>query len=641
MLKLLVSGSYPLVDYVKREIQKNRSAVKGLAIQQVDGKHILNHPHFITSDDVLICGVVMAERLRKLKVRGQIVPLRVQTTDFFNALLEASRQSQNICIVNYYKEFMPEKIETEQMKELTNLNISQYVYTSAEHAHEVLEELAQENRDLVVIGSGLVVNAALDKGLKGVLWYSDETIKLAVDIAFDILKAKVKEQSNQKRQYLIAENFQDGVISLSVTNRIINMNQAASDILQLDDIPDKTSHLISDILIKSEFLAAILDHQISKEVILNYKGKDLLTDIHPIYVDGMMDGLIIIFSDVELLQQKENKVRRRLVKKFEGTRYTFTDIIGQSPQTLKAISKAKKFARSDANVLIFGESGTGKELFAQSIHNASSRGNEPFLAVNCGAIPENLLESELFGYSDGAFTGALKGGKAGLFEAAHNGTIFLDEIGELPLSMQVKLLRVLQEKMVRRVGSAAATPINVRVITATNVNLIESIQEGKFRMDLYYRIAILNLFLPKLDQRHEDIGLLVKQFTFKQYAKFYSMIEKYYEDIIPLLEQHRWMGNVRELENTIERLYAYVEDPDHVTKKEIVDYLKEAINENFYLVNGLEEPVDSFHEAVKDMEISKIEEVLEKTNGNKQEAAKILGISRSTLWRKLNEKTSL
>ncbi|MFJ8063226.1 sigma 54-interacting transcriptional regulator [Psychrobacillus sp. NPDC096426] len=637
MLKILVSGSYPLVDYIKQEIQKRRDTIKELTIQELEAQHILKHPQYINSEDILICGVVMAERLKSLNVRGHIIPLRLQTKDFLNALIEASNYSKKICIVNYYKEFIESNTFNDQhLNNVLGLNIQQRAFTTKEHAAEVVQSLSSD-KELVVIGSGLIVNMAKEAGMQGVLWYGEETITLAVDIAFSILSARGVEKSNLKRLQLIAESFQEGVISLNVTSRVISMNQAAIKFLQLDDLHDPTSLLISDILPQSEFLEALQAQQVLSDVVMKYKDKNFLVNTHLIYVDGLLDGMIAIFSDVELLQQKENKVRRKLNKRYEGAKYNFSDIIGESPQMMKVISKAKRFARTNSNVLILGETGTGKELFAQSIHNTSQRANHPFIAVNCAAIPENLLESEFFGYNEGAFTGASKGGKAGLFEEAHNGTIFLDEIGELPLSMQAKLLRVLQEKVVRRIGSAAGTPINVRVISATNVNLIESIRAGEFREDLYYRIAVLNLFLPKLSNRKEDLGLLLKHFTKYHYPQCYSMIENYYADVLPLIEHHQWKGNVREFENTIERLYAYVEDPATTTKEMLIEYLQEAIEENFYLLDRDERDPYSFQQVLKEVEITKIQEVLEQTNGNRQEAAKILGISRSTLWRKLNE----
>lgn len=638
MLKLLVSGSYPLVDYVKDEIQKRRDSVQNLVVQEVSSLHILNHPNYINNDDILICGVVLAERLKKLNVRGYIVPLRVQTQDFIKALMEASKYSKKVCVVNYYKEFINEdkNYNEVKLKEILGLNIEQHVYTSAEHAEEVVKELSKDTQN-VIIGSGLIVNLAKKHGMKGILWYDQETIQLAVGIAFDILRAKVLERSNQKRQSIVMENFHDGIISLNQMNRIININQAAIKILELEQDKNYESNYISEILDKGELLEEILSPKEAKDSILKYKNKSLMMDKHIIHVDKTVDGNIIILSDIEALQQKENKVRRKLNKKYEGAIYTFDDIIGQSNQTIKAKMKAQKFARADANVLILGESGTGKELFAQSIHNASNRYNQPFIAVNCAAIPENLLESEFFGYSEGAFTGAIKGGKPGLFEIAHNGTLFLDEIGELPLSMQAKLLRVLQEKNVRRVGASTSVPVDVRIISATNVNLIEGVRSKEFRMDLYYRIAVLNLFLPDLNKRKEDIGLLLRNYTNKNYKGLSPIIDKYFDSLVSILESHSWEGNVREFENTIERLFAYIGSDNEIEENLIIEYLEESIKENEYLLYETQSINETFQQTMKEIEVLKIKEILEQTNGNKKEAADILGISRSTLWRKMNE----
>lgn len=638
LLKLLVSGSYPLVEYVKEEIQKRRDSVENLVVQEVDSLHILNNPNYINNDDILICGVVLAERLRNLNARGYIVPLRVQTQDFIKALIEASKYSKKVCIVNYYKEFINEETNFDKgkLKGLLDINIQQHVYTSAAHAEEVVKDLSKDTQN-VIIGSGLIVNLAKKHALKGVLWYDEETIQLAVGIAFDILKAKVLERSNQKRQSIIMEKFHDGIINLNQVNRIININQAAINLLGLDRDKNYESLYISEILDKGELLEEILSPTELTDGIVKYKNKSIMIDKQTIQTNGLNDGTVILLSDIETLQQKENKVRRKLNKKYEGATYTFDHIIGQSTHTIKAKMKAQKFAKADANVLILGESGTGKELFAQSIHNASKRANQPFIAVNCAAIPENLLESEFFGYSDGAFTGAIKGGKPGLFEIAHNGTLFLDEIGELPLSMQAKLLRVLQEKNVRRVGAATSVPVDVRIISATNVNLIEGVKSKEFRMDLYYRIAVLNLFLPDLNQRKDDIGLLFKNYTKNNYSELFPLIEKHFKVLVPILENHYWEGNVREFENTIERLFAYIGGDDKIDQASLIEYLEESIKENDYLLNQTQPINETFQQTMKDIELTKIKEVLEQTNGNKKEAADLLGISRSTLWRKLNE----
>ncbi|MGM0904546.1 MAG: sigma 54-interacting transcriptional regulator [Bacillota bacterium] len=641
MLKLLVTGSAPLDEYVQKAIDKRKGNMKDLVVQTLDSIYILNNPTYITDDDVLICGAMIFEEFKKLGVRGNLIPLRVQTNDFYKALVKASKISNEVNVVNYQKEYIQIKPENlarmrEELDSIFKIKMNQYTYVTEEDAYNLVNQLKSEGQK-VVIGSGLIVRLAREFGMEGILWYGKESVGLAADIAFNILNAKLVEQSYQKRQSYILENFNEGVINLNVTGRVLSINHHAAELLGLGDSSGLTTQLISDILPQSEILDILSSAKVVKDLVVQYKKRTLLLNTLPINVNGNFSGIVAFFSDAETLQQQENKIRRKMHYKPDTAKYHFGDIIGESEQMIKAINKAKKFARTESNVLILGESGTGKELFAQSIHNESSRANQPFIAINCAAIPENLLESEFFGYNDGAFTGAKKGGNPGLFELAHNGTVFLDEIGEIPLSMQAKLLRVLQENVVRRLGSPTAIPINVRVISATNVNLIKDVKDGKFRMDLYYRIAVLNLFLPKLSNRKGDIGLLVKAFTAKNYPAYLPLVNDVLGDILPYLEAHEWHGNIREFENTMERLFAYIETPHHISKSEVLTYLKDAIEENHFLLDQVNFENASYQEVIKDIEVSKIKEVLEKTNGNKKEAARILGISRSTLWRKLND----
>ena len=220
-------------------------------------------------------------------------------------------------------------------------------------------------------------------------------------------------------------------------------------------------------------------------------------------------GALIFIKNVDRIMEEESRIRRDLVEKGLTAKYSFRDILGHSAAIRDNIRMAERYSKVNSNVLIIGETGTGKELFAHSIHQMSKRSRQPFVALNCAALPESLLESELFGYEAGAFSGAVKGGKMGLFELAHKGTIFLDEIGEIPIALQAKLLRVLQEKEIRRIGSTSVHPIDVRVISATNINIEEKIREGQFRSDLYYRLNLLDIYIPPLRERKEDIQELV------------------------------------------------------------------------------------------------------------------------------------
>ncbi|MEN6348019.1 MAG: sigma 54-interacting transcriptional regulator, partial [Syntrophomonas sp.] len=302
-------------------------------------------------------------------------------------------------------------------------------------------------------------------------------------------------------------------------------------------------------------------------------------------------------------------------------------------------SKAKQIDKKDveafSTVLITGESGTGKELFAHSIHNYSNRSSHPFVKINCAALPESLLESELFGYEEGAFTGARKGGKHGKFELAMGGTIFLDEIGDMPLSMQTKLLTVLQDRMVERVGGTKPIFVNVRVIAATNRDLESLVAEQKFRQDLYYRLNVVRLSIPPLRERTDDIPLLVNTLVEKINKKLGTNIYKISYKAIELMQDYIWPGNIRELENLLERALnlADMNRENSITIKHFPNLVENAFIENdqAFVSNG------TLPEAIEQLEKQIIIQALEKAGGNKVQTAKILGIHTSALYRKLTK----
>jgi len=328
------------------------------------------------------------------------------------------------------------------------------------------------------------------------------------------------------------------------------------------------------------------------------------------------------------IQRLEQLVRQRLHSKGLIAHSTLDNIAGTSQPIQALKQKARKYAKAESSLLIMGESGTGKEILAQGIHNCSFRCKGPFVAVNCAALPESLLESELFGYAEGAFTGAKKGGKQGLFELAHGGSIFLDEIGEMPLPLQSRLLRVLQEHSVLRVGGNSIIPVDVRVIASTNRNIHALIEKGLFRQDLYYRINTLTLFMPPLRDRPGDIPVLVEHFI-KKHARINSLVQSIDAKALKLLETYFWPGNVRELEHAIERLLILAEN------KIIEAATIEALLEDLKMDRQWGCPADSEVSALQQMEAELIAKILEEENYNKTKAAKRLGVSRSTLWRKM------
>ncbi len=332
----------------------------------------------------------------------------------------------------------------------------------------------------------------------------------------------------------------EGILLINNQGKIALHNQALAEMLDLrEDILGRGLEVFAP------EIQEILGQEQSREWIVETKGHSLVVNRQDIHYFGEPSGSYFNFQEVTYIRQLEQNLSRKLRERGLTARYTFPDVLTHSPAMRQCIELAKRIAGSEFTVLIMGESGTGKELLAQSIHNASPREKQPFVAVNCAAVPENLLESELFGYVGGSFTGALREGKEGLFEQANNGTVFLDEIGDMPPMLQAKLLRVLQERQIMRVGSTKLTQVNIRVIAATNRNLRERIQAGQFREDLYYRLNALSLIVPPLRERPEDIFPLLKHFLAEQHQARLTFTAEARE----LLQHYAWPGNIRELGN--------------------------------------------------------------------------------------------
>jgi transcriptional regulator with PAS, ATPase and Fis domain len=370
------------------------------------------------------------------------------------------------------------------------------------------------------------------------------------------LAKKAREMANlntrmaSQLQTLI-NTVQDGIIALDEKSRVSVFNPAAEELL---GVPQ--SQVVGR-TIAGRTLSGLLSPLVAggeRESIAKVNDRQIIVSAAQVEDNAVPFGKVFILRDVTEIQRLEQELRRKSVAEQNHARYSFADIQGSSELIAATRDLAKKIARSDSPVLIQGESGTGKELFAQSIHNASVRKHGPFIAVNFAALTESLLESELFGYNEGAFTGARRGGQAGLFEQAHKGTIFLDEIGDAPLSFQVKLLRVLQEKQIRRIGGTQNIPIDVRVITASNKDLKDLISAGLFRKDLYYRLKVLSIMLPPLRERRQDIPVLAGSF-FHRYAKRPAWsADEYFAHVMPCFAAYDWPGNIRELQNVVEYL---------------------------------------------------------------------------------------
>ena len=367
------------------------------------------------------------------------------------------------------------------------------------------------------------------------------------------------------------------IVVVNQNGYIENMSQAYGDFLGIQ-VQNAIGRHVTEVIENTRMDIVVKTGVPETGETQDIHGEKMIATRIPIRKNGMVIGaygrvLVRNTRELHMLHDKLSSIEmelnmyKRTFEKINTAKYTVDDIIGDCSIMQDLKDSVRKVAKTNSNVLIMGESGTGKELFAHSIHAGSMRRKAPFVCVNCGSIPEQLIESELFGYEEGAFTGARKGGKIGLFPAAHGGTIFLDEIGELPLPMQVRLLRVLQDREIQRVGSNVREKVNVRVVAATNRNLYQMVKKGEFRSDLYYRLNVVTLHLPLLRERKEDLPLLIQMILSKISKKESLGAIEISREAMDHLLRYDWPGNVRELENVLERAINFTDAGEKIKAK--------------------------------------------------------------------------
>lgn len=460
-----------------------------------------------------------------------------------------------------------------------------------------------------------------------------ESVNIALDAAVQLLGVQKREREKQKQykiqleKYVTLVNYtHDAIINVDRDGIISIMNTEARNMFRL---PGKVlGQDIRGLFPELEFERFRQSSRQELNRIINIRNQLVSVNRIPIVINKQFEGAIYFFQSVKSIQKSERNIRLQLHQKGLVAKYRFQDILGTSASIERVKLIADSYAKADSSVLITGETGTGKELFAQSIHNSSRRKNGPFVAVNCAALPKDLLSSQLFGYEEGSFTGAVKGGKAGIFELAHGGTIFLDEIGEIPEETQIQLLRVLQEKEVRRLSSDKVIPIDVRVICATNKHLAREVGEKRFRMDLFYRINVLKLEIPPLRERREDIPLIVEHFldSFCSVDRVGEVKQKM-EPLYGQMMEYSWPGNIRELLGAAERIAILLEQgfPMEID----VHMMMEDFGEEAGVANPFEGTARSIAEYRREDLVS----ALKKCGYQKKRTAEYLGVSRSTLWR--------
>lgn len=563
-----------------------------------------------------------------------VVLVKVGGFDVLQALAHAKRLSTRVGLVTY-EGTLP---DLGPLAHLLTLEVVQHTYRTEEEARICVHELRQQGIE-VVVGSGAAVDWADDLGMVGVFLYSVDAVRGALDDAVEVARASRIEWAKRERLNTILGQLSDGVIAVDREERIQTLNPAMAEWLGIESgqwIGRQLSEVCPELGLLNTLRLATPDLERIEKV----KGKTLIANRMPIVEQGLLTGAVLTCQDPISIQRVDRHIRSRIQPHQEASRYELSQLVGRSAVMAQVRDLAQGYARSPSTVLLLGESGTGKELIAQGIHAASDRRDMPFVAVNCAAVSESLLESELFGYEEGAFTGARRGGKVGLFEAAHRGTIFLDEIGDLPLTLQTRLLRVLQEREVLRIGATEPTPIQVRVIAATHCDLKSRVEQGLFRLDLYYRINILRIEVPPLRARLQDLSDLVGLLLDKacRLHRIRPLVLRAW--MAALIEQgmhYPWPGNVRELENLVERLVAYVaaRGEEALAAASSTDELQHLAPELFATPRAAHRHTGGHQ--MPDAEMIHIQAVLAECGGDKARACQRLGISRTTLWRKLKE----
>jgi len=573
--------------------------------------------------EVLVAGGGNAAMIAAMGLETPLVKITVSGFDIMQALWRAQRLAKKAVFINYI-----EPIEQlERFASLFKIEVVQHTFNSVAQAVDTVLGVVQQP-DSIIIGASHVCDIAQSMQANSVFIYSQDSIHQALSAAEQLALSLNAERIKREKLEAILHAVHDGIIYIDQYAKVEEFNPAAEKILGLK-ASETINQPIANVIPNSQLEEVFRTEHSQYNQLIDVGNTQILSNRVAVFNQGKIIGALASFQDVKSIRKAEQSLRINRYAKGLIAKYSLSNYIGANHKVKKILTRAKHFASTDASILIQGQTGTGKELIAQGIHLASNRASGPFVAINCASIPESLLESTLFGYDEGAFTGAHKNGKTGLFELADKGTIFLDEIGELPFGLQGRLLRVLQEKQVMRLGSDTLLNIDVRVISASNRNLLQMIENKSFKDDLFYRINVLGISLPSLGERLDDLPLFVKHF-FKRHSVSATQYGVLITQAMPTLLAYSWPGNIRELENLVERIATLIKAG--IEKSDIVQELNECLGVNSKLENaGAQKRLISSRE----MEYQHLQAVLIAANNNRSIAAKQLGISRSTLWRKL------
>jgi propionate catabolism operon transcriptional regulator len=483
-----------------------------------------------------------------------LLEITVTGFDFLTALKKASREGRKVAVVHYT---MIESLDA--ITDILAVDVKQVTVEDYANIDQVLRGLKNEGIG-AVIGGSLLCEKARKLGMAAYLVYSTESVKHALEAAVAMARTRFAEAQKAEELHAILDFTHAGVVAVDRNGIITALNPGAEKLLGIgrrEAVGRPAAATVPGVALER----VMASRRIELNQVETIGGARVIVNRIPIVIKEELTGALATIHDTGSIHKAEAKIREAQRQKGFRARTTFDEIIGDSPSIRRVKTRAALFARSDSAVLIHGESGTGKEMFAQAIHNASRRARHPFVVVNCAALPENLLESELFGYAEGAFTGARKGGKPGLFELAHQGTLFLDEIASTSVYFQAKLLRAIQEQEIMRIGADYVIPLDVRILSASNEDLLEKIREGSFRSDLYYRLGTLDIRIPPLRERRGDIVPLFRHFVERLARAKGKKAGEPGDRLAEALLNHPWPGNIRELSNVAEK-YLILQEMD-------------------------------------------------------------------------------
>ena len=609
-------------------------------------RDLLLHPTTPLPKDLDMFDVLLSSgnnaRILKNKTDKPIITISPSLYDILLACNKALEHDAKPIVMLQREAFLPN-----DFKQISDMLIVDVVFDTYENMHPDIEKKIAYHKSQganCVIGNALVCNYAEKQGVRGIYLFPEESIRnslyTAANLAVSIFQKKIQTLHlssivNSAHSGIILVDSQENIFLCNPwAKKYLDIRKPLQEGIKIGDIFDKSScQTITGATDVAHFFTTVHETSYTVKVV-------------PIITKNEVRDRLLYLEALSDIQKTEREFRRETwIQKGFSAKHTFEKYHSENSKFQNFLTQAKCFALTEDPVVILGETGVGKEVLAQSIHNHSSRAGKAFVAVNCAAIPENLLESELFGYSEGAFTGAKKGGKVGYFEMAHMGTIFLDEIGEINFMLQSKLLRAIQEKQILRVGGTKVTPFNARIIAATNKDLWQLVQDNTFRKDLYYRLNVLELEIPPLRERPEDTLMLFEYFLRKRLPALWNAIAPFSKTLRDSLASYSWPGNIRELENFVNMLAAFLQP--NTKADEAMELIRERLEKKRLRVVAENAPLP-VHDAafapsmvLKSTAEQKIHEALQTCGGNITRAATMLGIHRTTLWRKIKRSDSL